>query len=171
MNSMDCFIAKGATSSSIKCINGFVERFVPIDSQYLVVSLTFRVNWDHQLRFLTNFIDSDCQPSGTGISLELTLMSIFTLQNYLNEFSVLQNHLSGIFMRWNLFLPFGIISMNFRYFRIISVGFSRGEKSLPFGIISVGFHVKFLHFIVILLSHRIKWGPVGEQLLRCAKPS
>jgi hypothetical protein len=60
MNSMDCFIAKGATSSSIKCINGFVERFVPIDSQYLVVSLTFRVNWDHQLRFLTNFIDSDC---------------------------------------------------------------------------------------------------------------
>jgi hypothetical protein len=47
MNSMDCSIAKGATSSSIKCINGFVERFVPIDSQYLVVSLTFGVNWDH----------------------------------------------------------------------------------------------------------------------------
>jgi hypothetical protein len=47
MNSMDCSIAKGATSSSIKCINGFVERFVLIDSQYLVVSLTFGVNWDH----------------------------------------------------------------------------------------------------------------------------
>jgi hypothetical protein len=140
MNSMDCFIAKGATSWSIKCINGFVECLVPIESQYLVISLTIGVNWDHQLRFLT-----------------IQIVNLRELEFHWNWL-------------WCQFLPFGIISMNFRHFRIISVGFSRGEKFLPFGITSVGFHVKFLHFIIILLSHRIKWGPAGEQLLRCAKP-
>jgi hypothetical protein len=58
-NFIYCFIPECATFSSSKCINGFVEPFVSVGIQYLVVSLTFGYNWDHQLIFLTNFIDSD----------------------------------------------------------------------------------------------------------------
>jgi hypothetical protein len=97
MNSMDSFIAKGATSWSIKCINGFVECLVPIESQYLVISLTIEVNWDHQLRFLT-----------------IQIVNLRELEFHWNWL-------------WCQFLPFGIISMNFRHFRIISVGFSWNE--------------------------------------------